>query len=94
MRAAGQSVQDPNPKRGVGVLMMCLLRFVRDVVRMGVQVQMPVAIVFVFVRMDMEGFAHRPGAYADEHNAHEPFAPGGKQVHRQQLSQPEREQTD
>jgi len=61
---------------------------------MRVHVKVPLPLVFVLVRVDAQRFAKRPGADSKQHHTHQPLAPGGKQIHRQQIAKPKREQPD
>src|ERR1041384_6853544 len=59
-----------------------------------VHMDVPRAVMFVLVRVDLESFAQRPAADADQHDADETFAPGGDELNRDQITQPKREQPD
>jgi hypothetical protein len=56
MGAARKAVQNTNAKGSVGVLMgFCF--FVRDIRRVGVQMDVTFAVVIVLMRVDFEGFS-------------------------------------
>ena|SRR5438105_12948953 len=61
---------------------------------MGVEMEVALALVLVFMGMDAQGFAQGPGADGEKHDANEALAPGGKEVHGQKVAQPEGEQAD
>lgn len=87
-------MQNADAKSSVRVLMMSPLLFVRNAMRVSMQMQVAVAIVFVFVGVYMKGFAHGPGANTYEHQAHHPFAPLGKQIRWEHVSEPKRQESN
>lgn len=57
--------------------------------RVRVEMNMPVTVVIVFMRMDAQRLAQRPEANADQHHSDETLAPNGKPLKRQQIAEPE-----
>src|SRR5204863_4715401 len=86
--------QDADAEGRVSMVMMRLRRIMAGGMAVAVHMNVAGAIVFVFVRVNFEGFAQSPTADADQHDAHESFAPGGNEVYGDQVTQPKREQTD
>ena len=59
-----------------------------------VPVRPPVVLVLVGVNVPREGLAQSPQPDANEHHADETFRPRGKQIHRQNPAQQQRQQAD
>ena len=95
MRTACQPVKDSDAERRVTVV-MGVVTIVILAVAVGVKMDVGLAVVPVFVRVDivLERTAQRPQPDAEQHHAHEPFAPLGEQINRQPIPQPERKQAD
>ena len=89
MGAAGQAVQDADAKRRVSVPMRSR-SVVRSFVSMNVNMDVAFAAVFMFVSVELifESFLQSPESDSQQHYADKSFAPGRKQIDRQQIPQP------
>ena len=84
-------MQDPDPEGGMGVVLVRFGLLVGGTLRVGVDVHVPLPVVLMFMGVDAEGFAQGPEADPKQHYAHDPLAPRGEQIHRQQITQPQGE---
>src|SRR6266566_1880719 len=61
---------------------------------MRVNVDMALALMVMLMGVDSKGLSQRPRADGQEHHADEALAPGGEAFQREQVPQPEEEQTN
>lgn len=63
-------------------------------VDVNMDVSFSAVFVLVFMHLILERLAQSPETDSKKHHAHESFTPGGKPIGRNQVSQPERKQTN
>ena len=92
-------MQNADAKRRMRVpmhfrLVVCFDLGVRVSVDVNVDVSVSTVFVFVFVHLVSERLAQSPDTNSKKHHTHKPFAPGRKPVCWNQISQPERQQSN